>query len=205
MKIPFSRPWITNEDVSAVKRALKNRWLTNGPFLKSFENNFCRKIKTKHAIGVSSATAGLHLAMRSLNVKEGDEVIVPTMTFAATANAVIYCGATPVLADIDPDTFNVKPLEIKKKITKRTKAVIVVHYGGQSCEMEEISKICDEKRIPIVEDCAHALGATYKKQNCGTIGKIGVFSFYPTKIITTGEGGMVITNDSYVADRIVKL
>ncbi len=184
---------------------MNNRWLTNGPFLKKFEKNFARILKSKFSIGVTNATSGLHLAVKSLGIKKGDEVIVPTLTFAATANSVIYCGAKPILADIDERTFNISPEEIKKKITKRTKAVIVVHYGGQSCEMEKISNICKNKGVKIIEDCAHSLGTTFKKMKCGTIGKIGVFSFYPTKIITTAEGGMIVTNDSQIAKKINKL
>lgn len=205
MKIPFSHPWITNEDVLAVKKSLRNQWLSNGPNLHEFENNFRKTLQVKHALGVSSATAGLHLALRALNIQPGDEVIVPTMTFAATANAAIYCGAIPILVDVEYDTLNISVQEINRKITKRTKAIIAVHYGGQSCDMSEIMKICKKKGIKLVEDCAHALGTTYQNKHCGTIGDVGVFSFYPTKIITSGEGGMVVTNDNSVAEKIIKL
>lgn len=205
IKIPFSKPWITSKDVKCVRDVLKNRWLTNGPYLKKFEQSFSKTIGVKYSVGVSSATAGLHLALKSLDVNSGDEVIVPALTFVATANSVIYNNATPILADIDERTFNISPLEIKKKINRKTKAVIVVHYGGQSCNMDEILDICNKKNIVVVEDCAHSLGTKFKSSFCGSIGKIGVFSFYPTKMITTGEGGMICTSEKKLADRLSKL
>jgi len=134
--------------------------------------------------------------MRSLGIGPKDEVILPTFTFVATANAVRYCGAKPILADVDLDTFNISINEIKRKITKKTKAIIPVHYGGQACDMDEILQISKKNNVSIVEDCAHSLGSTYKKKKCGSIGDIGCFSFYATKVITTGEGGMITTNSN---------
>ena len=202
MNIPYFIPWITQSDKNAVKRAMSQRWLTNGPILKQFEEKIQTYTNTKYAIGVGSATHALHLAVRSLGICHGDEVIVPTFTFAATANAASYTGAKPILADVDEKSFNITPKEIKKRITKKTKAVIVVHYGGQACDMDEIQKISNKHNLFLIEDCAHALGSKFYNKKCGSIGDIGCFSFYPTKIITTGEGGMVTTQNKALADKI---
>ena len=202
MNIPYFIPWITQSDKNAVKRAMSQRWLTNGPILKQFEEKIQTYTNTKYAIGVGSATHALHLAVRSLGICHGDEVIVPTFTFAATANAASYTGAKPILADVDEKSFNITPKEIKKRITKKTKAVIVVHYGGQACDIDEIQKICNKLNLFLIEDCAHALGSKFYNKKCGSIGDIGCFSFYPTKIITTGEGGMVTTQNKALADKI---
>ena len=202
MRVPYFLPWITNEDKKTVVQALDQRWLTNGPFLKKFEKGICNFLGTKYALGVGSATQALHLSLRAANIKSGDEVIVPTFTFVATANAVKYCNAKPVLVDVDPLTFNILPSEIEKKINKKTRAIVVVHYGGQSCDMDEILKIAKKNNLIVIEDCAHAFGSTYKKLACGSIGKTGCFSFYPTKIITTGEGGAISTNDNKMFKKI---
>jgi len=198
MKVPYFVPWINNEDKRAVLKSLNQRWLTNGPMLKKFENKFQNYIGTNYAIGCSSATHALHLVMRSLGIKKNTEVIVPTLTFAATSDVVSYCGGTPVFADVDYETFNILPKEIENKISNKTKAIIVVHYGGQSCDMDQILRISKKYNIPVIEDCAHALGSSYKLKNCGNLGQAGCFSFYPTKIITTGEGGMITTNDKNI-------
>jgi perosamine synthetase len=205
MNVPYFVPWITDQDKKFVLNSLNNRWLTNGPFLKKFEDKFSKFIKSKHASGVGSATQALHLSMRSLDVNSEDEVIVPTLTFAATANAVRYCNANPILADVDPETFNILPKEIEKKISKKTKGIIAVHYGGQSCQMDEILSIAKKHNLFVVEDCAHSLGSTFKKLCCGSIGSTGCFSFYPTKVITTGEGGMVTTNNLKLYKKIETL
>lgn len=202
MKVPFFKPWITDSDKKLVIKTLDSRWLTGGPTLEKFEKKFNEFLGTRYSIGVGSATQGLHLSMRSLGISNNDEVIVPTFTFAATANSVIYCGAKPVFADVDNDSFNITPNEIEKKITKKTKAIVVVHFGGQSCDMDKITKIASKHSLAIVEDCAHALGSTYDDKKCGSLGTIGCFSFYPTKIITTGEGGMVTTNDKKLNAKI---
>lgn len=198
MRIPYFQPWITDQDISFVQKALKNRWLTNGPILQKFEKSFQNFLDTKYAVGVGNATQALHVALRSIDIQKGDEVIVPTFTFAATANSVIYCGAKPVFADVDIDTFNIKPEEIKKNISKKTKAIIPVHYGGQSCDMNEILSISKDHHLNIIEDCAHSLGSQYNNQMCGNIGNIGCFSFYATKVMTTGEGGMISTNNNQI-------
>lgn len=202
MKVPYFSPWITQQDKKSVLKSLNQRWFTNGPNLELFEKNFSNYIKCKYSLGVSSATSALHLSLLALGIKKNDEVIVPVMTFAATADAVTFCGAKVVFCDVDYDTFNISVTDIKKKITKKTKAIIIVHYGGQSCDIYEIKKLCKEKNIFLIEDCAHALGSNYKNIKCGTFGIIGCFSFYPTKIITTGEGGMLVTNDKIIASKI---
>ena len=196
MKVPFFTPWITDSDKKKVLKVLNQRWLTDGPTLKKFENKFSKFIGSKYSVGCSSATHALHLSLKSLGIRKNDQVIVPTMTFSASSDVVRYCGAEPILIDIDIDTFNILPEKIEEKITNKTKSIIVVHYGGQSCDMEKIIKISKKYDLSIIEDCAHALGSTYKNVNCGNIGNAGCFSFYPTKIITTGEGGMITSNDN---------
>lgn len=196
MKVPFFVPWISKNDKKSIMNVLDQRWLTNGPQIKKFEQMFREFLKTKYCVGVGSATNALHLSLRALNIGPGDEVIVPTFTFAASANAVDFCQGTPILTDVDSSTFNITASEIEKNISKKTKAIVVVHYGGQSCDMSEIMKISKKNKIPVVEDCAHSLGSLYKGKMCGSIGSTGCFSFYPTKVITTGEGGMLSTNSS---------
>ena len=185
-----------------VSEVLQSRWLTGGPRVIHFEKMFADYIGVKHAIAASSCTAALHLAMRVLNMKPGDEVIVPVLTFAATANAPLFCGAKPVFADIDEKTFNISPQDVLNKITSKTKAIILVHYGGQPCDMKEILEIAEDYKLHVVEDCAHSLGSEYKGKKTGTLGTMGCFSFYPTKILTTLEGGMITTNDEHAAGRL---
>ena len=195
MKVPFFVPWITNKDKQNVLKSLNQRWLTNGTFLQKFESNFQKYISSTYSIGVGSGAQALHLAVRGLGIGPGDEVIVPSFTFVATANAVASCGAKPIFADVDLDTFNISIDSIEKLITKKTKAIIPVHYAGQSCDMDKINSISKKNNLKIIEDCAHALGSTFKNNKCGNLGAVGCFSFYPTKIITTGEGGMVTCNN----------
>lgn len=201
-EIPFHVPWVGAEERRAVFSSLKSRWLTGGPRVRDFEKVFAEYVCTKHAVAVNSCTAGLHLAMRALNVGVGDEVLVPDLTFAATANAAIFCGARPVFVDIDEKTFNMSPDDLQNKISSKTKAVIPVHYGGQPCDMKEILQIAEANKLGVVEDCAHSLGAEYDGVKTGNLGLMGCFSFYPTKIITTMEGGMVTTNDDEIAKRL---
>jgi perosamine synthetase len=193
--IPFYVPWITEKDKKAVFDALGSRWLTGGPKAKEFERLFADYVGTKFAVAVSSCTAALHLAMRVLSIGSGDEVIVPDLTFAATANAPIFCGAKPVFADVDEKTFNISPADVLEKVTPKTKAIIPVHYGGQPCDMKELLEIAEDNKLFVVEDCAHSLGAEYDGKQTGTFGAMGCFSFYPTKMITTLEGGMITTDD----------
>ncbi len=202
MKVPFFVPWITHKYKHNVLKSLNQRWLTNGIFLQKFESNFQKYISSTYAIGVGSGAQALHLAVRGLGIGPGDEVIVPSFTFVATANAVTSCGAKPVFADVDLDTFNISIDSIKKLITKKTKAIIPVHYGGQSCDMDKIDSVSKNRNLKIIEDCAHALGSTFKNKKCGNLGNVGCFSFYPTKIITTGEGGMVTCNNPKLFKKI---
>jgi len=199
MDIPFYVPWITEDDKNSVIEALNSRWLTGGPKAAEFEKLFADFIGVKYAVSVNSGTAALHLAIRALNLKPGDEVIVPVFTFAATANAVLYCRANPTFADIDPKTFNVSPESVLDRVTKRTKAIVVVHYAGQPVDMKGIMDIAEDHKLYVIEDCAHSLGAGYRSRKTGGIGTIGCFSFYPTKIITTLEGGMLTTNEEWIA------
>jgi UDP-4-amino-4,6-dideoxy-N-acetyl-beta-L-altrosamine transaminase len=201
-ELPFFVPWVTEEDKKAVLEVLDSRWLTGGPRAKEFEKLFTNYTRTKYSVSVNSCTAALHLAMRALDIGPGDEVIVPVLTFAATANAPLFVGAKPVFADVDEKTFNISPKEIEQKITKKTKAMVVVHYGGQPCDMKEIMEIAEDHNVKVVEDCAHALGALYQGKNVGTFGAVGCFSFYPTKIITTIEGGMATTQDKEIASKM---
>ena len=201
MKVPYFKPWITTLDKKNVLKALDQRWLTNGPFLFKFEERVRRYVGSRYAVGCSTATHALHMCLKSIGVTKNDQVIVPTLTFASTLDVVKYCGAKPVLCDVDLNTLNISTTEIEKNITNKTKAVIIVHYGGQACDMREILNLSRKYNFHIIEDCAHALGSTYKNNYCGTIGKAGCFSFYPTKIITTGEGGMITTNDKRIYDK----
>ncbi len=194
-KIGFSKLNISNKDINQVSEIIKSGWLTHGKYTSLFEVEFCKFTGATYAITVSSCTAGLHLSCLASGFQKGDEVLIPAQTHTATAHAVEYTGAKAKLIDIDFESGNLKLEEIKKNVTKKTKGIIVVHMAGYPCEIDKIKKFCSKKGIILLEDCAHALG-TYKNNNhVGNFGKTGCFSFYPTKQITTGEGGMVITND----------
>jgi dTDP-4-amino-4,6-dideoxygalactose transaminase len=201
-KVPFFRPWITNDDKAAVKRALDATILTAGPKLEEFERLFAKFTGTKYAVGVSNATTALQLSLKAAGVGKGDEVIVPDMTFVATANAVIHCGAVPVLVDVEKDDLNISVNSIKKKITKKTRAILPVHFAGKICNIKEVKKIAKSNNLLLIEDCAHAIGARLEGHHVGTFGDAGCFSFYPTKNITTIEGGMVVTNSRKIADYV---
>lgn len=194
-RVPFFIPQITKEDQRAILAALGNPILTDGPRLRQFETSFSKFVGSRFAIGVSNATSALHMSLKALNIKPGDEVIVPDITFVATANAVLLSGATPVLADVNIDDFNISASSLKKNITSKTKAIIPVHMAGKACNMIEIKKIAEKSNIFVVEDCAHAIGTRFRGKHVGTFGDMGCFSFYPTKNITTIEGGMVVTNN----------
>ena len=200
--IPFHKPTIGEEEVRSVVETLKSGWLTTGFKVKSFEEDFARYVGSKHAIAVNSGTAALHLALDAVGIKEGDEVIVPTMTFTATAEVVLYFKAKPVLVDCEGDTLNLDSAKIEAAITPRTKAIIPVHMAGQPCDMDGILKIARKHDLRVIEDAAHALPAAYRGRTVGTIGDITCFSFYATKTITTGEGGMATTENSKWAERM---
>ncbi|MGE0826107.1 MAG: DegT/DnrJ/EryC1/StrS family aminotransferase [Candidatus Binatia bacterium] len=200
--LPFHVPAITEDEIEAVVETLRSGWLTTGPKVKQLEQNFAQYIGAEHAIAVNSGTAALHLALEAIGVTEGDEVILPTMTFAATAEVVRYLHATPVLVDCRSDTLNIDPEKIVPAITKRTKAIIPVHFAGHPCEMDQILDIARAHKLAVIEDAAHALPARFYGQQIGTIGDITCFSFYATKTITTGEGGMATTANPEWADRM---
>ena len=198
IKVPFFLPQITNDDKKSINDALQSPLLTDGPKLRQFESAFAEFTGAKYAVGVSNGTSALQLSLKALNIGRGDEVIIPDMTFVATASAVLLTGATPVLADVNEDDLNISPDSIKNSITPRTKAILPVHFAGKICNMTEIKKIARKHELFIIEDCAHAIG-TKKNKHAGTFGDAGCFSFYPTKNLTTIEGGMIITNSTKVA------
>jgi dTDP-4-amino-4,6-dideoxygalactose transaminase len=200
--LPFHVPEIAEEEVESVVETLRSGWLTTGPKVRQFEADFAAYVGTSHAIAVNSGTAALHLALDGVGVREGDEVLVPTMTFAATAEVVLYSKARPVLVDCRQDTLNVDLAQLERAITPKTKAIIPVHFGGQPCEMREILQIAMEHNLSVIEDAAHALPARYREQMVGTIGDITCFSFYATKSLTTGEGGMITTDCDEYAERM---
>lgn len=203
--IIFGQPLIEQPEIDEVVDSLENAWLGTGPKVAQFEKDFAIYKKTPYAAAVNSCTAGLHLCCVALNLQPGDEVITTPMTFCATVNAIIHSGATPVLADINPETLNIDPYNIKEKITPRTKAIIPVHFAGRACEMRSIMQIAREHRLAVIEDCAHAIETKLGGEKAGTFGDFGVFSFYSTKNIVTGEGGMVISKNPDVIQRIRKL
>jgi perosamine synthetase len=201
--IPISLPVTGEEEWMAVKEPLMTGWLTSGPKVTEFEKLFAERHQVKHAIAVTSATTALHLALVALGIKAGDEVIVPAFTWVSTANVVLYCGAKPVFCDVDPVTFNIDVKELKQKINRNTKAIIPVHLFGLCADMDAIKEIAGN--IPLVEDGACAAGAAYKNVPAGGLGNMGCFSFHPRKSVTTGEGGMITTNDDHLADTLQML
>lgn len=192
--LPYGRQEVDEQDRRAVDDVLRSDWLTTGPQVPAFEEEVCRFTGASFGVAVSSGTAGLHAAMHALGVGEGDEVIVPPMTFAATANAVLYCGGTPVFADVLPDTLLLDPERVAERITPRTRAVVAVDYAGQPCDAEALGALCRARGLALVADGCHSLGATWKGRSVGTLADMTVFSFHPVKAITTGEGGMVVTD-----------
>ena len=205
IKVPFVLPEITNEDKRAILAALDQSLLTDGPKLKEFENKFAKFTGARYAIGVSNATAALQLSLKAIGIGKGDEVIVPDLTFVASINAILFTGATPVIVDIDKEDCNISVDSIKKSLTKKTKAVMPVHFAGKSCKMREIQIIARKNKLKIIEDCAHAIGSKLNKKHVGIFGDAGCFSFYPTKNLTTFEGGMVITNSKKISESIKTL
>lgn len=200
MKITLSSPDITGKEREAILSVLKTSSLALGPRLRQFEEKFCQYIGTKYAVAVSSGTAGLHLLAQALEIKRGDEVITTPFSFIASANCILYEGARPVFVDIDPDTLNVDPQKIEKAITKRTKALVIVDIFGHPADWSPILKIARKHNLKIIEDSCEALGAEYQGVKCGNFGQAAVFAFYPNKQITTGEGGMVVTDNKNIAD-----
>ena len=197
----FHKPFISEEEVDEIVDTVRSGWLSMGPKTIKFEEAFNSYIGSKKSIAVSSWTAAGHLTLEAYDLKAGDEVIVPTMTFPATAEIVCYFRAKPVIVDVDEFTLNISLSEIEKAITPKTKAIIPVHYGGQPCDMDEILDIAKKYNLKVIEDAAHSLPATYKGKKVGTISDVTCFSFYATKTLSTGEGGMICTNDESLAER----
>lgn len=204
IRVPLFQPEITKEDKKEIIKVLDSPILSDGPRLKEFESSFAKYLDTKYAVGLSSATAALQLSLQCLGIGKGDEVIVPDVTFVATANSVVLAGARPVFADIDP-SLNILVDSLKKLITKKTKCIIVVHFAGQPANMNEIKKIANKNKIKIIEDCAHAIGAKYLGKYVGTFGDTGCFSFFATKNMTTLEGGMLVTNSKKIFGKAKEL
>lgn len=203
MNIPLCIPNIGEEELSEVKKVLDSGWLAHGPKTKEFEEEFAKYISVKNAVSVNSGTSALQLAIKSLN-KHG-EIIVPSFTFVASVNAIINADCKPVFADIKYDTCNIDPADVKKKVTSRTIAIMPVHYAGQACEMSKLIEISEKNNLEIIEDSAETIGGTYKDKKTGSFGIANCFSFYPTKNITCGEGGMVTTDDKEIASKIATL
>ena len=209
MKIQLRKPFFPNKSITKIQNQIKNIMksgqLTLGENVKIFEEDFAKYFHVKFAVAVSSATAGLHISLLSLGIKKDDEVIVPAKTFISTANAALYCNAKPIFCDVDESTFQLDPSKIEQLITKKTKAIIPVHLGGNICEMKKIKKIAKKHNLSIVEDAAHAHGSTLRGQFAGTFGEIGVFSFYPDKIMASSDGGIIITNNRKLFKKLILL
>jgi dTDP-4-amino-4,6-dideoxygalactose transaminase len=202
--IVFGAPALGEEEIAEVVDSLRSGWLGTGPKVARFENEFAhyKGASESCVAAVNSGTAALHLSMVAADLKPGDEVIAPAMTFCATINAIIHAGLTPVLADVEPDTMNIDPVAIAARITKRTRAIVPVHFAGRPCDMEAIMAIADRHHLIVIEDCAHAIESECKGRKAGTFGRFGCFSFYVTKNVVTGEGGMVLAKEQKDIERI---
>jgi len=200
--VPFHVPFIGEKEIRAVVETLESGWITTGPKTVCFEEAFARFIGVRHAIAVSSCTAALHLSLEAAGLREGDEVLVPTLTFAATAEVAAYFKAKPVLVDVDPLHFNLSLEDAERKITPKTRVIVPVHFAGHPCRMDSIRHLAAARGLTVIEDAAHAIPAKYKGRNIGTLSPMTAFSFYATKTLTTGEGGMVATDDDSFADRV---
>lgn len=200
--IPYGRQTIDDEDIQAVVEVLKSDWLTTGPKVSEFEKAICKFVGASEAVAVSSGTAALHAAMHALGIGPGDEVLVPAMTFVATANCVAFQGAKPVFVDVEPETLLIAPRQVDAKITPHTKAIIAVDYTGHPADYDALRSIAGQRGIALVADACHSLGASYKGRPVGTLAQLTAFSFHPVKHITTGEGGMVATADAELAQKM---
>lgn len=200
--LPYARQTVDEEDIQSVLQVLRSDWLTTGPNVSAFEKVFAKQVGAKYAVAVSNGTAALHAAVFAAGIGPGDEVIVPPMTFAASANCVRYQGGTVVFADVRPDTLALDPDRVEAAITPRTRAIITVDYTGQPSDLEELNQIAERHQLTLIEDAAHALGATYHGETIGSLAHFSTFSFHPVKHITTGEGGMITTNDDKIAKNL---
>lgn len=200
--LPYGHQSLDDDDIAAVAEVLRSDWLTTGPKIAEFEQAFAEFVGTKEAVAVNSGTAALHAAIYALNVQRGDEVIVPAMTFAASANCVVYQGGTPVFADVDPETLLLDAEQVEAKITPHTKAIMAVDYAGQPCDYDALREIANRHGLSLIADACHALGGSYQGRPVGSLAHLSTFSFHPVKHITTGEGGMISTDDSVLAQRM---
>ena len=198
----FGQPLIEEPEIEEVMHSLRAAWLGTGPKVAAFEKLVASYMRVPHAVALNSCSAGLHLACLALGLQTGDEVIVPDMTFCATVNAVIHAGATPVLADVDAATFNLDADNIRQRLTPRSRAIIPVHFAGRACRMDEIMALAQEHDLKVIEDCAHAIETEFRGQRVGSFGDCGVLSFYSTKNVVTGEGGMLLARDPDIAARV---
>lgn len=201
--IPYGRQTIEEDDIQAVVDVLRSDYLTTGPKIAEFEKMVADYVGAKYAVAISNGTSALHAACFAAGIQPGDEVITTPLTFAASSNCVLYCGGTPVFADVDLKTYNIDPEDIRRKITDKTKAIIAVHLAGQPCDMDEIHKIAKEHDLLVIEDGAHALGSVYKGKKVGTLSDMTTFSFHPVKPITTGEGGMIVTDNEELYQKMM--
>lgn len=202
--LPYGKQWIDEDDINAVIEVLKSDYLTTGPKVKEFEQAFAKFVNAKYAVSFSNGTAALHGACFAAGISHGDEVITTAMTFAASANCVLYQGGTPIFADIDDQTYNIDPVKVSELITERTKAIIPVDFTGQPADLDEILKIAKSNNLVVIEDAAHALGASYRGHNVGSICDMTMFSLHPVKHITTGEGGIITTNNEEYYHKLVQ-
>lgn len=200
--LSYGKQWVDEKDIRSIIRILKSDWLTQGPSIELFETQLAKKIGTKYAVAVATGTAALHAACYAIGITTGDEVIVPTLTFAASANCVVYCGGTPVLCDIDQNSLCIDTNKLEEKINSRTKAIIAVDFAGHPADWNKLKTIAKKHKIILIADAAHSLGATYKNKSVGTLADLTVFSFHPVKAITTAEGGMVVTNNKNYAEKM---
>lgn len=200
--LPYGRQTIDDDDVAAVLEVLRSPWLTTGPKVPEFEAAFAEFTGSKHAVAVSNGTAALHCAMSALGLEKGDEVIVPAITFVATANAAVYCGATPVFADVEPETLLIDPAAVERLVTPRTRAIAGVDYAGQPCDWDALRAVAQNHNLTLIDDACHALGGTWRGRPVGSLADLNTFSLHPVKPITTGEGGMITTDNDALAARM---
>ncbi len=200
--IPYGMHWLTEEDIEAVVNVLKSDKITQGPLVEEFEKAIAGYVEAQYGVAVNSGTAGLHLAYIMAGIGRGDEVITTPLTFAATSNALVHLGAKPVFVDIDEKTLNIDPAEVEKAVTDKTKAIAIVDFAGQPCELDELKQIAQKHNLVLIEDACHSLGSEYKERRVGGLADLTVFSFHPVKLINTGEGGMVVTNQEDWAERM---